>query len=64
MDKSTALTEIWDCGNCKYFEADDRQWLCSNRKRWDKEPSSRSNIHGLTIAIDEGTCKYLEKKNV
>lgn len=61
---NNVVVEIWDCGNCKYFEADDRLWLCSNRERWEKEYQTRSNINGLTIAINEGTCKYLVKRNV
>lgn len=53
----------WDCGNCKYFEADDRQWLCSSKKRWYGDPLIRSNINGLTIAInEEESCQYLEEK--
>lgn len=58
-----SINETWDCGICKYFEADDRQWLCSNSKRWKEEILTRSNINGWTIAINEGNCRYLAKKN-
>jgi len=61
---NNVVVEIWDCGNCKYFEADDRLWLCSSRERWKKEHQTRSNINGLTIAISEGTCQYAVLKCV